>query len=230
MGDTSQHHMQRLFSAAPGWYITGMNGTTESVTGNLQLTQLGLVQARRPDVPRYWVQPYQVPLPVPTALGALLWDEDYSHILGRIIQEYPALRLIGGQSLYRTKGYLHNDLICHGALIWAKDVGELRSLRRLTGYVVSGGEADSQYLCGLNVEYEPTADLASRVVGLEKTGAGPGLKPPGVFEPFDIDGPGGEVVTGVGFPVPAYSKALKVCSMSNFEKSCPSQTEQETDD
>lgn len=98
--------MQRLLSATPGWYITGINGTTEPVSGNLQL--------------------------------------------------------IGDQSLYRTKGYLHHDLICHEALIWVKDAGELRSLRQLTGCIVSGGEADTQHLCVLNVKYEPRPDVLLR--------------------------------------------------------------------
>lgn len=211
MGDTSQRHMQRSFIAAPGWCITGINGTTGVVMGNLKLTQLGLVQAQQPDVVDYSAPLHHFPLPVLGPLGELVWDEDYSQVLGQSIQEHPILRLMGSRSLYRKMGNLHKDLICYGALIWAKDARELRSLRRLTGCIVSGGKSDIQCVCGVNAEYEPTTDVARRVIGIEKMGTEPGVKAPDLFEHFDIDGPGGEVVTELQLPRQAYPKALRVC-------------------
>lgn len=182
--------------------------------GNQQLTQLGLVQAQQPDVADYSVPLQHFPLPVPRPLGQLLWDEDYSQVLGQRIQEHPLLRLVGSRSLYRKSRYLHKDLISFGALIWAKDAGELRSLRRLTGCIVMGGTTNKQYVCGVNADYEPTTDLARRVIGIEKIGAELGVRAPDVFRQLEIDGPGGEVVTELGLPLEAYPKALTVCFMT----------------
>lgn len=216
MGNTSQSHMQRSLLAAPGWCITGMKGTKLLSLSNLPLMELGLIQAQHPDVTDYSVPPPQVPLPPPTPLGELLWDEDYSQILGQSIQEHPMLRLIGSRSQHWTNGHLGKDLLSRGALIWAKHAGEHHSLRRLTGCIISGRNNDMQHLCGVNAEYEPATDLARRVIGAEKTGTGPGGKPPDLFEPFEIDGPGGEVVTELEIPVQAYPRALKVCAMICF--------------
>lgn len=231
MGDTSQCHMQRFLSAAPEWYITGINGTTGFVMGNLQLTQLGLVQAQPPEFADYSEPPHQVPLPVPSDLGRLLMDEDYSHILSRSIRVHqpgpnPTLRLMGTRVMHMSRDYLHQDLIPQGALIWAKDLCEHRALRRLTGRIVSGGKADARYLCGISAEYESATGLARRVVGVEKTGAGPGVKLPDLFKPFDIDGPGGEVVTELEFPLQPYPRGLRVCSISCPFKVVPSRAEQ----
>lgn len=218
MGDTSPCHMQRFLSAAPEWYITGINGTMGFVMGNLQLTQLGLVQAQPPDFADYSEPPHQVALPVPSDLGRLLLDEDYSHILGRSIRAHqpepnPTLRLMGTRVMHMSRGYLHEHLIPQGALIWAKDLGEHQALRRLTGRIVSGGKTGARHLCGISAEYESATGLTRRVVGVEKTGAGPGVKLPDLLEPFDIDGPGGEVVTQLEFPLQAYPRALRVCSI-----------------
>lgn len=226
MGDTSQRHMQRFLSAAPEWYITGINGTTGFVMGNLQLTQLGLVQAQPPDFADYSEPPHQVPLPVPSDLGRLLLDGDYEHILGRSIRAHqpgpnPSLRLMGTRVMHMSRGHLHQDLIPQGALIWAKDLGEHQALRRLTGRIVSGGSADTRYLCGISAEYESATGLARRVVGVEKTGAGPGVKLPDLFEPFDIDGPVGEVATELEFPLQPYPRGLRVCLISCALKVLP---------
>lgn len=205
--------MQRFLSAGRDWYITGVSGTTGFVMGNLQLTQLALVQAEHPDVADHTV-PHRVRLPAPTPLGQVMWDKDYSQILGQGIWEHPTLRLVGCRNFLQSKSHLHRDLVSHEALIWAKDVGEQRALRRLTGCIVSGGNEDLQFLCGVIAEYGAPTDLARRAVGLEKTGAGPSVTPTALSEPFDIDGPGGEVVTELELPVQDYPKALKVCPMS----------------
>lgn len=213
MSDMSQSYMHRIFSAAPDWYVTGINGTTEFVMGNLQMTRLGLAQAQHHDVADYTMPPHRDPLPVPSPLGQLLWDEEYSQILGQSIREHPTLRLMACRSLPQpTRGFLHRDLMSHEALIWAKDVGKRRALRRLTGCIVSGGKED--IVCGVSAAYGDVTDLARRTVGLKKTEAGPGVKTSVLFEPFDIDGPRGEVVTRLEFPMQAYPKALKVWTMS----------------
>lgn len=205
--------MQRFLSAAPDWYITGINGTMGVVMGNLQLFQLGLLQTRHPDVADYSVLPHLVQAPDSNPLKKIIWDEDYSHILGRSIREHQRLRLIEGRVLRQSTCHLAGDLVCHGALIWAADADELRTVRRLTGCIASGGQGNVQYLCGVNADFEPATDLARRVVGFEKTGDGPGVKPPDLFEAFDVHGPGGEVVTELEIPSHPWPGALKVCSM-----------------
>jgi hypothetical protein len=214
MGNIAICHSQRLLSAAPDWRITGINGTTGLVEDNMQLTQLGLVQAPYRDVPDYSVPPNHLPLPLPTRLGELMWDDDYSQILGQRIQEHQTLQLAQGRIFPGGSTPLCHDLVPRGALIWAKDVGEHRALRRLTGYVDTGEESANRWLYGVSAEYEPTTDLARRVVGVDKTGASPDVKLTEMFESFDIDGPGGEVVTDLAIPQVPYPKALKVCFVS----------------
>lgn len=224
MGETTQSHMQRFLSAAPEWVITGITGTTGDVMGKLQLTQLGLVQAQQPDVADYSMMPYRTRLPF-RPLQEFLWEEEYSHILGQSIREHPGLRLVGG-GLLKSQGYLHRDLIMHGALIWAKDVGELRALRRLSACIVFGGKAmdrseggaplprDIHHLCGMSAEHEPASGLARRTIGLEGAVSRAGLKCADRYEHFDIDGPGGEVVTEVEFSLSLHPRAIKVSPMA----------------
>lgn len=140
-----------------------------------------------------------------------MWDDDYSQILGQSIQEHQTLQPREGSNLHETSGLLRHGLISHGALIWAKDVGEHRELRRLTGCIVTGGKAANRWLYGVSAKYEPTTDIARRVVGFDETGVSPDVKYIEVFESFDMDGPGGEVVTELEIPLESYPRALKVC-------------------
>lgn len=180
---------------------------------------LGIVQAQHPDVADHSVPPHRVPTQLPTQLGQVLWDDDYSQILGRSIQEHQTLQLIEGRRFQESRGFLRSHLIPHGALIWAKDVREHRALRRLTGCVVSSEKEAKRCLSGIIAEYEPTKGPARRVVGVEKTGAaGPDVKPTDLSESFDIDGPGGEAVTELEIPYTVYTRALKVCFMCSLEK------------
>lgn len=206
--------MQRLLSANPDWCITGIEGTTGFVTDNLQLTMLGIVQAQHPDVADYSVPPHHVPTQLPTQLGQVLWDDDYSQILGHHIQQHQTLRLTESERFQKSNGFLRSHLMPHGALIWAKDVTEHTALRRLTGYIVSSEKEAKRCLYGVIAEYDATEDLAPRAVGVEKTAAaGSDVKPTELFESFDIDGPGGEVVTELEIPwetYKTYTMALKV--------------------
>lgn len=199
--------MQRLLPSAPGWCITGIHGTTGLVADNLQLIQIGLAQAQYPELADYSVPPHRPPYPSGTSLGALLWDSDYSRMLGQRIEEHQTLGLVGDRNLrHRSRGYLPDGLISHGALIWARDAGEHRALRRFTGCIVSSGDQSGPVrpcLSGISVEHESTTDLPRRVVGVNKTD--------GQFESFDIDGLGGEVVTEMEVPQEYYPRALKVC-------------------
>lgn len=207
MGDISECQMQRLLPSAPDWCITGIHGTTGLITDNLQLTEIGLVQAQPPEVANYLVPPHRSPYPYGTSLGALLWDGDYSQVLGQRIEEHQTLRLVDDRYFRHShRGYLPKDLVSHGALIWARDAGELRALRRFTGCIVSSGDQSGPVrpcLSGLSAELESTTDLPRRAVGVNNTG--------GQFESFDMDGPGGEVVTEIELPDEYYTRALKVC-------------------
>lgn len=233
MGNISVCQMQRLLSANPDWCITGIHGTLGIVTDNLQLTMLGIVQAQHPDVADYSVPPYRVPPLLPTQLGQVLWDDDYSQILGHSIQEHQTLHLTEGRRFQESNGFLRSHLIPHGALIWAKDVREHRALRRLTGCVVSGEKEAKPCLSGIIAEYEPTKGPARRVVGVEKTGgAGPDVKPTELIESFEIDGPGGEVVTELEIPrdiYKVYTRALKVCFTCSLGESDVLHSRNDTD-
>lgn len=206
MGDTSGCHMQRLLSVAPDWCITGMRGTTGFVRDNLQLTRLGLVEAQPPGLGDYSVPPHRLLGPRQTQLEQLSWDDDYSQVLGQSIQEHQTLELtLPREWYYPSTGYSPNSLLPHGALIWAKDAGEQRALRRFKGCIVSGrGFTGPAHLCvsGISAEHEPAADPGRREVVVNKA--------VGLFESFDMDGPGGEVVTEIEVPKEDFPRALKI--------------------
>ncbi|KAG8164083.1 hypothetical protein KVR01_006001 [Diaporthe batatas] len=207
MGSTSECQMQQLLSSAPDWCITGIHGNTGVVRGNLQLIRIGLVQAQPSElqVVDYSTPPHRLRHPHRGSLEELTWDDDYSQILGRRIQEYQGLQLTDHRNYHHSgRGYLANDLVSCGALIWAKNAGEHRSLRRLTGCIVSARDQSGPVracLSGLSAEHEPATDMR-RMVGVNQ--------PDGIFESFDIDGPGGEVVTELEVPAEQYTRALKI--------------------
>lgn len=62
---------------------------------------------------------------------------------------------------------VHRELLPHEVLIWARNSEDLRGLKRLSGYVVAGGQTSDSGLegiserhviddlCGINAEYAP---------------------------------------------------------------------------
>lgn len=204
-GTTNRGYPQRYLPVAPDWYLTGMTAKTGEVDGKQQFTRLGLLQAQLPDKGDYSVLPEPDAPPRPTPLQALLWDEDYSGMLQLSIWDHPTLELV--YETDHSTGFedgVHRDLIPHQALIWARDQQDLRSLRRVSGFVVVtgarlGGETPTQDVCGVSAEYDPKSALMRRMIGITKSSPGAELKFEDPWRHFEIDGPGGEVITEVQY-------------------------------
>ncbi|KUI67408.1 hypothetical protein VM1G_03131 [Cytospora mali] len=208
-GATERGYSQRFLSAAPNWHITGMTGITGEVDGKQQFTRLGLLQAQNPDFTDYVSRPEAAAPPGPTLLQSLLWDRDYSDLLQYNIWVHPTLRLTQADDENRRE--LDRDVVAHEALIWARDQHDLRSLKRLSGYILFGDTTSSldargdgidiPDICGMTAEYSPESGLTRRMVGVEKNCPGPDLASEETWENFEIDGPGGEFVTEVQYGV-----------------------------
>lgn len=99
----------------------------------------------------------------------------------------------------------HPDMIPHEALIWAKDDHELRSLKRISAYLIPGDCMRSErngeeitfrdpQLCGLRAEFHN--GILPRVIGASEEEGRTGERK-GEYSHFDIDGPDGELVDDV---------------------------------
>lgn len=114
----------------------------------------------------------------------------------------------------RSEDTIHRDLIPHQALIWARDERDLRSLRRVSGYIVAGSTyCDEIYMddvCGVTAEYTPKSALMRRMVGITKTSPGSEMTFERPWRHFEIDGPGGEIITEVQYAMHEKPKAIKI--------------------
>ncbi|KKY27765.1 putative f-box domain-containing protein [Diplodia seriata] len=123
------------------------------------------------------------------------------------------------------------DMVPCEALLWAKDLSELRQITRLSGNVIVGGTVtgtgeDGKWytrnyhvLCGASVQYTPEYGQPERSVGVTAQDADgvdvdKGDQTPRTMVDFDIDGPGGEEVTSVKVATQGISRALKVRALN----------------
>lgn len=111
------------------------------------------------------------------------------------------------------------------ALIWAKNAEDLRTIKRISAYVTEGGTIsgtgdDGQSfsriyhdVCGARFEYVPDCKQPKRFVGIGKEvwddDTGGDWEEDNMVH-FEIDGPGGEVVTRVEVAMHENPKAMKV--------------------
>lgn len=229
-GTTNRGYSQRFLPAAPNWCITGMTGMIGEVKGKRQLTRLGLLQAQNPGLIDYSAAPEPPIPPKPTHLQSLLWENNYFDLLHHDIWNHPTLRLVHIAShATRINQVVHPDLIAHEALIWAGDERDLRSLTRLSGFVVLGGTrlvlSRGMYgvhdVCGVNAEYTPESALMWRRIGINKNSPGSDMENEDPWMHFDIDGPGGEIVTEILYAMQEKPKAMKVREPTNPPPSHP---------
>lgn len=136
-----------------------------------------------------------------------------------------------GRELGDRQGQLsqdvHSDLVVHQALLWAKDKQELRSLRRLTGYVVVGGnvmgmedgvhyERPVHDLCGIRADFVPGYTARRRLIGIEKESDESDWSEQHCVH-FDVDGQGGEFVNEISYAMHQTPKAIKLRTNRNRE-------------
>lgn len=164
-----------------------------------------------------------VDIPQLPTLQSWLWEDDYIKILTNPIWTHPTLRLVDKTSTQHSI-YLscdvHDDLVPHQALLWAKDRRELRSLKRLSGYIIVGGnlsgsENGVQFrrpvhdLCGIKAEFSPEYNAGQRLIGIQKEEDGSEWAENHCSH-FAIDGMGGEFVDEISFAMHQALKAIKV--------------------
>lgn len=225
VGATDQGYTQRPLLASANWYITGLADLAGEIEGKQKFIRLGLLQAQHPGFSDYSELPEDNTPAEPTTLQSLLWDEDYSHLLGSPIWDHSTLRIIcEPRHMGLSSTGTHRDLLPHEALIWARNSEDLHGLKRLSGYVVAGcpilvsnhngfQERHVDDLCGIMAEYAPSTKLMRRRIGINKNEPGSDLKTPDPWVHFDIDGPGGEMVTEIQYAMHERPKAIKVSLM-----------------
>lgn len=168
------------------------------------------------EAPRDWSSPIKdLNLPEIPFVEGRLWKEDYANILQSRIWDHDKIQFItlnrpGPASLTHA---CPDDIIHHEALIWANDTTELRSLVRLTGYVIIGGTLSGSTgtrpihdFCGIKAEF---AGNQHRTIGIRTEPDGNDWQP-GHCVSFNIDGNGGEVVTEISVAMHEAPKAIKL--------------------
>jgi hypothetical protein len=193
-----------------GLYIVGMTGTAPTPQREDALfadqkmegvASIGIIQAARPVGDDYCNAPTEFEVPPPTAFERLLWKEDYSNVLSSPIWAQRDLRLVtkvfNPARKVELGSVISDDMVPHEALIWGKDSDELKSLTRLSGYVVRD-KADHSWrsicdLCGVRAEF---ANAEPRGVGIGTEEDGSKWREDRTVH-FDIDGPGGEYVDAI---------------------------------
>lgn len=234
-GTDKRDFSQRYLPVASNWYMTGMTGMTGEIDGKQQFVRLGLLQAQHPELADYSILPEADAPPKPTPLQSLLWDEDYSDVLHHNIWDHPTLGMVQANRVARSEGGIHRDLVPHQALIWARDQRDLRSLQRVSAANIvvdgtfstpqAGGEIHIDDVCGVTADYTPESALMRRMVGVTKISPGSEMTFEGPCQHFEIDGPGGEIITEVQYAMHEKPKALQVSpspsNLSLFLSSIP---------
>ncbi|KAL1632887.1 hypothetical protein SLS58_011280 [Diplodia intermedia] len=206
------------------------HGTQSSIRGvtNGKIYRLGLLQWTRPPMDDFALletfdDDSDAPFP-----QRCLWRNDLREYLPDPrdrVWNLPSLRVV------RPNDNSPEDMVPCEALLWAKDLNELRQITRLSANVIVGGTVSGtgedgkwytrnyHVLCGASVQYTPEYGQPERFVGLNAQDAGgvdvdKGDQTPRTMVDFDIDGPGGEEVTSVKVATQGISKALKVRALT----------------
>jgi hypothetical protein len=215
---------QRVLTVTPGMYLTGLVGqvgdgkSASSMTSNLPvITRLGILQCAKPGEEHEET-------PMLQQVQRLLWSGASVNLASNgakdamtaPIWRHPQFRMI---PFHLPEG-LENpiDIIPHDVLLWAKEESELKRLVRISALVTkdgivtdaSGSEIHHVHsVLGLRAEYEerywePKRSICSKWRhGQSEPGSGGSGEPESQKWPeenlvhFDIDGPGGEIVTEI---------------------------------
>ena len=238
-GEVSSRDIKRPIVPSKGMSIVGLVGhvgkTRWSSPGSQHFIRFGLLQVPSSNIKddgRIDTVNSPEDVLMPTWAQKMAWTNDCTEIFttgpsGRIgldhfpmpftrarsssgipIWDLPNLRI--QQAEATISSYCHDDLIAYHPLIWAQDVKEARSLRRLTGWVPEGspisGFTDGKSwhgferdICGIKAKFAPESGLELRSIGMEEfADQYQDLKwDESQCMHLDIDGAGGEMITGV---------------------------------
>ncbi|KAL0256786.1 hypothetical protein SLS55_009183 [Diplodia seriata] len=194
---------------------------------NGKICRLGLLQCTRPPMDDFALL-QAVYYDSASFQQRCLWRNDLREYLPDPrdrIWNLPSLLVV------RPNFNIPEDMVPCEALLWAKDLNELRQITRLSGNVIVGGtvsgtgEDGKRYtrnyhvLCGASVQYTPKYGQPERSVGVTAQDADgvdvdKGDQTRRTMVDFDIDGPGGEEVTSVKVATQGISRALKVRALN----------------
>ncbi|RFU26663.1 hypothetical protein B7463_g9679, partial [Scytalidium lignicola] len=223
LGQTDMGYSMRPLLASSDLVIVGVEGQVGPIRENDKIISLGLLQAPSPGIDDYTIPTSDFISPEMPLLEKYLWREDYRNILQSRIWASPGIELvtINPHSRESLTDAGPNEIVPHEALIWAKDQHELRSLVRLTGYVIIGGtlsgwDANHQSqtrpihdLCGIRADFTNNHHEQRRIIGIRKESDGSDWLEEHCVN-FDIDGAGGEVVTEISIAQHEAPKAIKL--------------------
>jgi len=225
---------KRVLAVTPDTHLTGLVGQIGppdaintapsdvriSPNGPLMISRLGILQYARPDE-----EPAETP--ILAQVQRLLWKEAAAKLAlsGAMygstapIWSHPRFRMLS----FEIPGGLEEtpiDVLPHEVLLWAKDKDELKRLTRISAFVVEDRHVTSRKgtrpvhaVLGLRVEYEerywePKRTIGSGTVSAERKESESDDWAEEYLVHFDIDGPGGELVTEIH--VADQAKAIKL--------------------
>ncbi|KAF2136701.1 uncharacterized protein K452DRAFT_312984 [Aplosporella prunicola CBS 121167] len=211
LGDTNQTYNRRALVPNDDYFVAGVVG---HISGSGTINRLGLVQCPRYGVHISTDSPGEPQIPL---VQKMLWKST-STPLGFPPAAHPQLVALPYHEdpldRYRIQANLPEDVVPAEPLIWAASEAELKSVQRISVYQLN----DGRDICGAKVEFTPESGIPARVVG---NGVAVGTKSEDDAEiggewqeqfvvGFDIDGPGGEVVTAVEVMHDEEIKAMKL--------------------
>lgn len=113
-------------------------------------------------------------------IDELMWKEDGTRFFGTPYWNNPSLKVLHrdeAQELGELDGWLtevHQQLVPQEALIWAKDMTELRQLKRVSIFTtyshmadISGVKVEAYHICGLGVMFSEEHTEGQRLIGVE---------------------------------------------------------------
>lgn len=194
-------------------------------------TRLGLITLRNEELNGRRILYDYVPKRQYRRIDEVMWKDDGSWFFGIPYWSNPSIRISHCDELgslgHSWQTETHQQLVPQEALIWAKDVAELRRLKKVSIFTTyshtsdtRGVEAEVYCICGLGINFLADNTEDRRTVGIEgkigTNGREAGLSIDGLHilhrastklpetngngdfrVELEIDGPGGEIITEV---------------------------------
>ncbi|GME25859.1 hypothetical protein GTA08_BOTSDO09438 [Neofusicoccum parvum] len=215
LGDTDEEYPQRPLLINEGKNLVGVVGHI----ANDKICRLGLLQFSRPPHDDFdLLRPGSPRADIPY-LQRHLWKYSSRGNLGTHtgstipikIWDHPSLRVIFSRDPRYSARNVPEEVLPLEALIWAKDAEELRTIKRISAYVTEGARYPGQGSTGsrsrgcITTFAEPASSTSPTASSL----SGGDWEEDNMVH-FEINGPGGEVVTRVEVAMHENPKAIKL--------------------
>jgi hypothetical protein len=143
-------------------------------------TRLGLITLRNEELDERRILHDHITRRSHPRIDELMWKDDGNRFFGTPYWNNPSLKIMHRDEVGELgvlDGWLteiHQQLVPQEALVWAKDVTELRQLKTVSIFTtyshmtdISGVEVEAYHICGLGVEFSAEHTEGRRLVGVE---------------------------------------------------------------